>query len=184
MNIGDVISIVALIVSIAAASITIVSLYKNYDVKRYELKASYRAEFLSWFLRTTEQLSLVRQCIESPEFDKQTALANISAQIAYGKKFFPNDKDTGDLRDVAMDFLMLFRDIFERSDATIYKKELEQLQGWFTKRFYSVITSDDFSKIDTQKNIFNFKHMLREDFPNDDFHKLYDKIDKIMHPTI
>lgn len=154
MTIGDITAILALIFSVLAMIISIIT-----STKKYELASLQRSELLDWHQKVLNQLMLLREYLSSNEtFNKTQHLANLSALIDCGRFFFPNlieDNKIGKnkpsayqgRRDQVIEYLVQAYILCKRDDAALHLDRLEEIQREFTSLVFSKISPYKFNKM-------------------------------------
>ena len=155
MEMSDVLSIVAIVISVVFSVFSTVWALKS---KRYELDSVYRKEMISWYSDVTELLNALRNDINlKNDSEVKDKLSKLSAFIDQGRFYFPNIVTDGDHgkekptafqghRDIALDLLVAYYDIASREDANAHKKQLIELQRFFTSKVFDRLRPRDFVK--------------------------------------
>ena len=155
MEMSDVLSIVAIVISVMFSIFSIVWTLKS---KRYELTSVYRKEMISWYSDVTELLNALRDDISlKKDSEVKDKLSKLSVFIDQGRFYFPNivtdekhgkEKPTAfqGHRVITLDLLVAYYDIARREDASAYKKQLIKLQRYFTSKVFDRLQPRDFVK--------------------------------------
>jgi hypothetical protein len=154
MLVSDYIALAAVIISIIAIVISLIT-----STKKYELSSELRREIIDWYSETVELLIKVRGYLDyNHDFDKVEYLAHLSALIEKGRFYFPNvDKKDGfgadkpsayrGYRDITLEFLVFSFDIIKTENAKDYTNHLAYLQRLFTSRIFDMLSPKKFNKI-------------------------------------
>jgi len=160
MSPSEIIAIVAIAISVIAMIISLITNINNYRTKRYELTSIQRSELISWFSNVSEILVSLRHDIKHLESDDGLLekLTRLSVLIDQGRFYFPNiindtnygkDKPSAfrGHRDVALDLLVLYYDIFRSGNASNHTQHLVYMQKLFTSRVFDVIQPRKFIEL-------------------------------------
>lgn len=153
MDVGDILSIIAILFSIFA---TVYSYIKS--TKKYELRYEYFKEIHNWHNKVIFILIEMRESLTRDKNlnvkDKNTLLIELSTLIEVGRFYFPNI-DKGDefgkekpliyrgYRNLVLDYLVFSYDIFKRNDSVNYQHHLLYLQRNFTSLIFEIINPNE-----------------------------------------
>lgn len=147
MGASDWLSLASCIVAGVAVVISILT-----SKRRFEFTCSHRAEILQWYQQCVEVLTGLRLRGDDGSFNREEALAKLSALIEVGRFYFPNkvmkhdiltnDKDSAyrGHRDVALDYLVFTYTICKMGADREHADHLRKLSRLFTSRVFDLLT--------------------------------------------